>query len=227
MKLIKERRAQVAAAPAGGRNDLLTLYLNRENFYAKGGDEDDDGGKKSANGGYSDAFMEPTDQNLRDVILNMVIAGRDTTAQALSWTFYRLCIHPEVQNKVREEIRTVQAKLGADATNSSGGYTYAFLQQLRYTEAVCHEALRLYPSVPKEAKCVMKDDVLPDGTQVRKGDIVSFQAYSMGRDPDLWGENCNEFVPERFLTNTKPNPFIFTAFQVCSFPVCAKIFGYQ
>jgi cytochrome P450 len=212
-KLIKERRAQVAAAPAGARSDLLTLYLNRDNFSAKGAEEDDDGANKKA-GGYSDAFMEPTDQNLRDVILNMVIAGRDTTAQALSWTFYRLCIHPEVQVKVREEVRAAEGKMGAEARNSKGGYTYAFLQQLRYTEAVCNEALRLHPSVPKEGKCVMKGETLPDGTEVKRGDVLSFMPYCMGRDPDLWGPNCLEFVPERFLSMAKPNPFVFTAFQV-------------
>lgn len=217
--VIKERRAQVAAGDetCRMRNDLLTLYLNRDNFARPVNDNDDDEGGGKKGDGLSDAYMEPTDKNLKDVILNMIIAGRDTTAQALSWTFYRLCIHPEVQVKVREEVRLLASKLeseGKPATDAEGGYPYSFLQQLRYTEAVCMEALRLHPSVPKEAKCVMKDDVLPDGTQVRKGDLLSFQAYTMGRDPDLWGENCMEFVPERFLTANKPNPFVFTAFQV-------------
>ena len=225
-KLIKERRAQVAAAndtTSKPRNDLLSLYLNRDNFSRK--DREDDEGEKKSSGGYSDAFMEPTDQNLRDVILNMVIAGRDTTAQALSWTFYRLCIHPEVQLKVREELRAVAEKTHL-SLQSPDTYSYAFLQQLRYTEAVCMEALRLHPSVPKEAKCVMQDEVLPDGTQVRKGDILSFQAWSMGRDPTLWGENAMDFVPERFLEQTKPNPFVFTAFQVLMLFYVSFIVGY-
>lgn len=215
-KLIKERRKQMEVtehnANLTGRSDLLSLYLNKDSFRKSGGEaEDGEDGKKSASSGYADAFMEPTDQNLRDVILNMVIAGRDTTAQALSWTFYRLCIHPEVQRKVREEIAAVSARSNIFAEE---GYTYAFIQQLKYTEAVCMEALRLHPSVPKEGKCVMKDDILPDGTPVKKGDILSFQAWSMGRDKDLWGENALEFEPERFLNNSKPNPFVFTAFQV-------------
>ena len=216
-QVIQERRQQMAKQTSKGRSDLLSLYLDRDNFSRKSDHDEGEGEKKAEGGGYSDTFMEPTDQNLRDVILNMVIAGRDTTAQALSWTFYRLCIHPEVQIKLREEIESITAKFIAEGktVDLSAGYSYAFLQQLKYTEAVCLEALRLHPSVPKEAKCVMKDEILPDGTPVRKGDILSFQAWSMGRDRDLWGPNAAEFVPERFLGTAKPNPFVFTAFQVC------------
>ncbi len=87
---------------------------------------------------------------------------------------------------------------------------------------------RLYPSVPKEAKYASKDDTLPDGTMLKKGDIVCFCPWIMGRTESIW-ENCLEFRPSRFytlaegadashpssasMTLTKPSPFIFTAFQ--------------
>jgi cytochrome P450 len=68
--------------------------------------------------------------------------------------------------------------------------------------------LRLYPSVPKEAKAVMAD-----GTKVYKGDILSFHLWSMGRNVDLWAANCSDFEPLRFLNLPKPSSFVFTAFQ--------------
>ena len=91
------------------------------------------------------ASLQPSDQNLRDVILNMVIAGRDTTAQALSWAFYRLCIHRDVQAKVREEIVSVLGQHG-QVPSATTAMSYEMLQKLRYTEAVCFEVLRLHPS---------------------------------------------------------------------------------
>lgn len=196
------------------RNDLLNLYLNNDNFKRATGDNDVDEISSSS-------LMEPTDRNMRDVIINMVIAGRDTTAQALSWTFYRLCIHPEIQAKVREEVVSVLGdavitQLRKEIHHSTNDlFSYAMLQQLKYTEAVCMEALRLHPSVPKEAKTVMHDDVLPDGTKVKQGDILSFMPWVMGRDTALWGEDALKFKPERFLNQaSKPSPFVFTAFQV-------------
>jgi len=187
----------VSSKQSVSRSDLLSLYLMSE------GMEDDH--DKSAS-------LQPSDRNLRDVILNMVIAGRDTTAQALSWTFYRLCIHPDVQAKVRQEVLSVVEQHGLLASATTA-MSYEMLQQLRYTEAVCLEVLRLHPSVPKEGKCVMKDDVLPDGTSVRKGDLLVFSPWVMGRQTALWGPDALQFRPERFADNYKPNPFVFTAFQ--------------
>lgn len=255
-KIITERRAQMkqqqlhrdgGGGGDGGdcdgdsnnsvrRSDLLSLYLDKDNFTSKGksGEEEEEVGSKksggssssstssagggsaaggSAGAGYKDAFMEPTDKNLRDVILNMIIAGRDTTAQALSWTIFRLCTHPETQLKMREEILSVVQNDSKTHSQGQGFMSYAALQQLRYTEAVCMEALRLHPSVPKEAKCVLRDDLLPDGTALRRGDMACFLPWAMGRDADLWGTDACEFRPERFLDQPKPSPFVYTAFQ--------------
>lgn len=86
----------------------------------------------------------------------------------------------------------------------------------------------LHPSVPKEAKYASKDDVFPDGTAVRKGDLISFSPWVMGRTEELW-PNAHAFRPERFYSRTvdgddsgvlskqitlsKPSPFLFIAFQ--------------
>jgi len=93
------------------------------------------------------------------VILNAIIAGRDTTGQSLSWMTYLLAQHPDVQDKIHDEAQAVLGNL----PNSE--VTYDHIQRLNYTHAVMMETLRLYPSVPKEAKYCYKDDVLPDGTK--------------------------------------------------------------
>jgi len=205
-KIIRERRELIHSSAAcdtgdndhsAGRSDLLSLYLMSDVLR-------DDHDKS--------ASLQPSDQNLRDVILNMVIAGRDTTAQALSWAFYCLCIHSDVQAKVREEVVSVVGQHGR-VPSATTAMSYEMLQQLRYTEAVCLEVLRLHPSVPKEGKCVMKDDVLPDGTAVYKGDLLVFSPWVMGRQTALWGPDALQFRPERFAESYKPNPFVFTAFQ--------------
>jgi cytochrome P450 len=179
--------------------DLLSLYLER-----------------SSEEGISD-------EELRDIIMNFLIAGRDTTANALSWAFYRLSIHPEVQQKAYDEVLRLGTEFNLDMPLSPSPHAeedadlgpefpFACIQKMDYIEAFCMEVLRLYPSVPKIGKYALTDDVLPDGTIVKEGMMVVFSPWVMGRTEKLW-EQCNEFRPERFLENKKPSPYVFTAFQ--------------
>lgn len=179
--------------------DLLSLYMER-----------------SGSEGVSD-------EELRDIILNFLIAGRDTTSNALSWALYRLCIHPEVQQRAYEEVVELGAEFNLahplspaeDQEGHSGvgqELPFACLQRMHYIEAFCMEVLRLYPSVPKIGKYALVDDVLPDGTVVKEGMMLVFCPWVMGRTERLWS-NCFEFRPERFLENKKPSPYTFTAFQ--------------
>lgn len=101
------------------RYDLLSLFMSRKD--AEGED-------------FSDEY-------LRDMVLNMILAGRDTTAQSLAWTFYLLAQNPHIQEKAREEVDRV---MGAD-----GIPDYDTLKGLEYLHAVVTESLRLYPSVPR------------------------------------------------------------------------------
>lgn len=81
-QVIRNRRKEIEAGETDHR-DLLSRFMKTHN--EKGELLDD--------------------RELRDVVLNFVIAGRDTTAQALSWTFYMLLLHPRVENKLLEEIK--------------------------------------------------------------------------------------------------------------------------
>jgi len=79
------------------------------------------------------------------------------------------------------------------------------------------ETLRLHPSVPRAAKVAVNDDVLPDGTFIPAGTVVSYHHYSMGKSKILWGDTAEEFRPERFLDANgdvrKISPFTFPVFN--------------
>lgn len=141
----------------------------------------------------------------RDMVLNFLIAGRDTTAQCLSWTLFELTQHPEVAAKLRNEVEEV---CGADAI------TYDQLNRLAYVRAVLDEGLRLHPSVPMDGKMAVGHDVLPDGTTITPGCLVQFSPWVQGRYTKLWGSDAETFRPERWLTmETRPSSYAWTAFN--------------
>eukprot|EP00850_Spirogloea_muscicola_P008210 SM000043S15838 [mRNA] locus=s43:454314:457422:- [translate_table: standard] len=164
-----------------------------------------------------------TDTFLRDVTTNFILAGRDTSSVALSWFFWLLTKHPEVEQKIFEEISSVletrSRQSSQTAAVAAGGaeiapqssqentlktledetFSFEELKSMNYLHAALSEALRLYPSVPADTKYAMKDDILPDGTVVTKGWRVTYMIYSMGRMPAIWGQDCCEFRPERWL----------------------------
>ncbi|TXG56529.1 hypothetical protein EZV62_017842 [Acer yangbiense] len=175
------------------------------------------------------------DKSLRDVILNFVIAGRDTTATTLTWAVYMVMTHPHVAEKLYSELKTFEedrAKAEAvsllqydtddiesfnQRTNQFAGLlNYDSLGKLHYLHAVITETLRLYPAVPQDPKGILEDDVLPDGTKVKAGGMVTYVPYSMGRMEYNWGPDAASFKPERWLKEgffQNASPFKFTAFQ--------------
>lgn len=142
---------------------------------------------------------------LRDLVLNFLIAGRDTTAQALSWTIFCLIGHPDVEEKARKEAIEICGIRGP---------AYEDMPKLSYLQAVISEALRLYPSVPVEFKYTSRDDTWPDGAFVPAGTTVMFDIYGMGRDTSIWGADAREFRPERWLEMARvPDNYQFPVFN--------------
>ncbi|XVE73982.1 hypothetical protein DITRI_Ditri11bG0162300 [Diplodiscus trichospermus] len=165
-----------------------------------------------------------TDKYLRDIVLNMIIAGKDSTSVALSWFFYILCTNPLIQEKIAKEV--------IDITNSEGitagvdeflsAITPATLEKMHYLHATLTETLRLYPPIPMDSRRAEEDDILPDGHKVKKGDEINYVTYAMARLPYIWGEDAGSFRPERWLKDgvfQPESPFKFVTFhagpQIC------------
>ncbi|XP_011034689.1 PREDICTED: cytochrome P450 704C1-like isoform X2 [Populus euphratica] len=180
-------------------------------------------------------FLQVTESDptyLRDIILNFVIAGKDTTAAALSWFIYMLCKYPAVQKKVAQEVReATKVKEITNFAEFAASINDEALEKMNYLHAAITETLRLYPSVPVDAKVCFSDDTLPDGFNVRKGDMVAYLPYAMGRMKFIWGDDAEEYKPERWLNEDgvfqQESPFKFTAFQAGPRICLGKEFAYR
>ncbi|KAI8895326.1 cytochrome P450 [Globomyces pollinis-pini] len=134
------------------------------------------------------------DEELVDQVLNFIIAGRDTTAQTLSWVFYHLHKHPEINEKLRKEINSIM-------NDNDTVPTYEQVKNMKYALAVFHESLRVSPVVPIQSKTAVEDDLLPNGTVIQKGVTVMWSAYAMGQNENIW-QNAKKFHPERWIENS-------------------------
>ncbi|KAI1265037.1 cytochrome P450 [Xylariaceae sp. FL1019] len=152
---------------------------------------------------------------LRDQIVAVLLAGRDTTAATLSWTFYELCNYPDKYQKLRNEIiKTV----GPDGTP-----TYEDLKNMTYLRHTLEEVLRLYPAVPYNLRSALEDTTIPGAPGqppigVAQGDVVVYSTLAMQRRRDLYpdvDENFEDpalFSPERW-ENWTPKPWQYVPFN--------------
>ncbi|CAH2073555.1 unnamed protein product [Thlaspi arvense] len=181
------------------RSDLLTIFM---------GLRDDNGDK------FSDKF-------LRDICVNFILAGRDTSSVALSWFFWLIEKNPEVEERIMVEIcKILEQRDHQGYTEEEMDYEPVFrpeeVKKMDYLQAALSETLRLYPSVPVDHKEVLEDDVFPDGTKLQKGEKVMYAIYAMGRMETIWGKDCLEFRPERWLRGGRymsESAYKFTAFN--------------
>ncbi|KFY05518.1 hypothetical protein V492_08479 [Pseudogymnoascus sp. VKM F-4246] len=145
----------------------------------------------------------PDHQVAADSALNYLFAGRETTAQALTWAFYTLIRHPHVVSLIRREIEAEGAEDALTGDPWADDYECLRPNSLPYTTAVFYEVLRLYPTVPFEMKECQTDTTLPDGTFLPKSSIVIWCPWAINRSKRIWGEDPEKFRPERWLQDGK------------------------
>ena len=134
------------------------------------------------------------DQQLRDEIITMILAGHETTANLLSWTFHLLSKHPDIERRVRAEALAVLGDRDPVLED---------VKALEYTRMVIEEALRLYPPAwVFERQAVAADSL--GGFPIEPGSIVALCPYVLHRHPDHW-ENPEGFDPERFSPERAAN----------------------
>uniref|UniRef100_A0A8D0L2P5 Cytochrome P450 3A n=1 Tax=Sphenodon punctatus TaxID=8508 RepID=A0A8D0L2P5_SPHPU len=153
-----------------------------------------------------DAYKALTDNEILAQALVFIFAGYETTSSSLNFLSYNLATHPDVQQRLQEEI---DAALPNQATP-----TYDAVLQMEYLDMVVHETLRLFPpGVRIERVC--KKTVEINGVTIPEGTVTMIPTYVLHRDPDYWPEP-DEFRPERFSKENKEarDPYIFLPFGV-------------
>ncbi|CAH8273839.1 unnamed protein product [Arabidopsis lyrata] len=132
------------------------------------------------------------DKFLRDTIMAFILAGRDTTASALTWFFWLLSESPQVVTKILQEIININL--------SKNGNGQENLDKLVYLHGVLCEAMRLYPPVSFGRKSSIKSDVLPSGHKVEANSKIIICLKALGRMRAVWGDDALEFKPERWVS---------------------------
>ncbi|KAF7940384.1 uncharacterized protein EAE98_000511 [Botrytis deweyae] len=138
---------------------------------------------------------------LRDQMLHLLLAGRDTTAALLAWTLLLLSRNPARYTKYRSIILAHFGPL-----SSSSPLSFTTLKTCKTLTHILYETLRLYPIVPMNSRVATRDTVLPvgggsDGKKpivVRRGERIAYSTYVMHRRGDIWGEDALEWKPERW-----------------------------
>ena len=135
-----------------------------------------------------DSGSSMDDTQLRDEVMTLFLAGHETTANALAWTFHLLAAHPEIDAKMRAEIATV---LGERSPSPED------VPKLAYTTRVFEESMRLYPPAWLIARATRFDEEF-GGYTIPKGTMVGVAPYAIHRHPKFWPDPTR-FDPDRFL----------------------------
>lgn len=175
-RLIEERRRS-----GEDRGDLLSMLLLAQ-------DTEGDGGGM-------------TDEQLRDEVMTIFLAGHETTANALTWTWYLLSQNPEAEAKLHQEIdRTLGGRLP----------TFEDVPQLKYTEMVLAESMRLYPPAWALGRLALEECEIA-GYVVPKKSLVLMSQFVMHRDPRYFTHPLR-FDPDRWITESRESRPQFSYF---------------
>lgn len=141
-----------------------------------------------------------TDENLVDQLMTFLAAGHETTASSMIWAIYALCKHPEMQKRLREEVRSKLPSLN----NTEAEISAADIDGLPYLHAVCNEVLRLYPPVGLTLRKAAKDTTIV-GHFIPKDTTIILSPRAINLSKKLWGDDALDFNPERWLAPGQAN----------------------
>jgi cytochrome P450 len=152
-----------------------------------------------------DSEIVMNDQQIRDNVLTMLLAGHETTANALTWTYYLISQHPQIEKKMLEEIDLIVSNSGKNESEIDGKISRApsikDLSKLKYVEKVLRESLRMYPPVWSIGRLV-EDEYMLDKYTIPKGSSIVMSQYVMHHDSRFY-DNPNEFNPDRWTDEFK------------------------
>ncbi|GAV60077.1 p450 domain-containing protein [Cephalotus follicularis] len=139
-----------------------------------------------------------SDKFLRDFVLNLLLAGSDSTSAALTWFFWLVATNPSEETQLLEEIKS---NLPEKEVGKWRCFSSQELNKFVYLHAALCETLRMYPSLPINHRTTVEADILPSGHRVPPRTSVMIPYYTMGRMEEIWGEDCLEFKPGRWITD--------------------------
>ena len=148
---------------------------------------------------YELAKITQDPSELRGQLLHILLAGRDTTAGLLGWVFYFLARNPDMYDRLR---KTILDHFGTGRET----ITFESLKSCSYLQYVLSEVLRIETIVPENGRRAAKNTTLPRGggpdgqspIYIRKGEEVMYNVRLMHRRKDIWGEDAEEFNPDRW-----------------------------
>ncbi|EOA88135.1 hypothetical protein ACJQWK_01527 [Exserohilum turcicum] len=164
--LIRSKRAKMESGEAKGL-DILSVAME--------------------SGGFSD-------EDLVNQLMTFLAAGHETTASAMSWAVYLLCRHPDVQARLRQEIR---AELSS-ALENGGQVSSTEIDRLPYLNAVLQETMRVFPPVPLTLREAAHDTTI-NSHFIPAGTTLVICPWAVNTSTHLWGPDAREFNPERWM----------------------------
>ncbi|KAK0628729.1 cytochrome P450 [Bombardia bombarda] len=199
MKVVREFGRRIVASAVKDRRDQQTR--KEENVFVE-----DESKLDQISGSLIQSLLDAIgdEKIVADAALTYLSAGRDTTGQALTWTFYLLAknptklakLHAEVSGLFREHDLQTPTIDDDDDVFDPTIFTPA---SMPFAMAVFYEALRLYPPIPFEIRQCTEDVTLPDGTFLPRNSVLVWCILAMQRSKLTWGNDADVFSPERFL----------------------------
>lgn len=135
-----------------------------------------------------------SEDNLVDQLMTFLAAGHETTASSMTWAIYMLCCHPDVQTRLRQEVRERLPSLD----DSTASISSIDIDRMPYLNAVCSEVLRYLSPVPMTLRETAVDTTI-QGQHVPKGTRIILAPSGTNKDISLWGPDATKFNPDRWL----------------------------
>lgn len=166
-QLVAEKRRKKDAGEAMTETDILSVALESGHF---------------------------SDEGLVDQLMTFLAAGHETTASALTWAIYHLARNPEMQRRLRDEVRQRLPCLD----EAQGELASRLVDEMPYLKAVCSEALRIHSPVPQTVREAVEDTTI-QGQPIRRGTRIVLAPWGTNVDQRLWGADASRFRPDRWL----------------------------
>ncbi|KIS66878.1 uncharacterized protein UMAG_05664 [Mycosarcoma maydis] len=134
--------------------------------------------------------LKQAERDMITQVLTFLGAGHETTASGVSWTLWNLATHQDIQDKLRKECKGLM--------DQDDRPPYSAIKGLAYLDAVINESMRITPPVPRTIRMASKASYI-DGIYIPKNTLLPISNRAINMDPTVWGEDADEFKPERWF----------------------------